>query len=47
MVLILLGGCASAPSRFYTLSATTAAAAPASRLSVSVGPVSVPAAVDP
>jgi hypothetical protein len=33
-------------SRFYTLSATTSAAEPESQLSVSVGPVSVPAAVD-
>ena len=46
LVLILAGGCASPASRFYTLSATTTAAVPASRLSLSVGPVSVPAAVD-
>jgi uncharacterized lipoprotein YmbA len=46
LVVILLGGCATPVSRFYTLSATTAAAEPASHLSVSVGPVSVPAAVD-
>jgi len=46
LVLILAVGCASPPSRFYTLSATDTAAAPASSLSLSVGPVSVPAAVD-
>jgi len=46
LVVILIGGCASPVSRFYTLSATTAAAEPESQLSVSVGPVSVPAAVD-
>ena len=40
-------GCASTPqSRFYTLSATTAPSASTSTLSVSVGPVSVPAVVD-
>jgi uncharacterized lipoprotein YmbA len=46
LALILAGGCASPPSRFYTLSAETAAAVPASDLSLAVGPVSVPAAVD-
>jgi uncharacterized lipoprotein YmbA len=48
-VLILVGlaaGCASPPSRFYTLSATDTATAPASHLSLAVGPVSVPATVD-
>ena len=39
-------GCASDPARFYTLSATAAPGAPASRLSIAVGPVSVPATVD-
>jgi uncharacterized protein len=39
-------GCATAPSRFYTLSATPAPAAAPSNLSVIVGPVSVPAVVD-
>jgi len=40
-------GCSSTPpSNFYTLSRTTAAAAPASQLSVVVGPVSIPAIVD-
>jgi len=45
---LLLAGCASPASRFYTLSATTAPspATPASDLSVAVGPVSVPLAVD-
>ena len=42
---ILAAGCASPPSRFYTLSATPAPAAPTSDLSVAVGAVSVPAAV--
>jgi uncharacterized protein len=41
------GGCGSTPaSRFYTLSAGAAPAATPSNLSVSVGPVSVPAVVD-
>jgi uncharacterized lipoprotein YmbA len=44
--MILLAGCASPSSRFYTLSAASAPAAPFSDLSISVGPVSVPAAVD-
>src|SRR5512145_2636751 len=40
-------GCASTPpSRFYTLSATSAATKTSSELSVAVGPVSVPAVVD-
>jgi uncharacterized lipoprotein YmbA len=46
---IVTWGCGSTPaSRFYTLSATptSAPAAMASDLSVAVGPVSVPAAVD-
>jgi uncharacterized protein len=44
---ILVAGCASTPaSRFYTLSATPGPAAPASDLSLAVGPVTVPAAVD-
>jgi uncharacterized lipoprotein YmbA len=46
-VAALISGCASSPSRFYTLSTTAApAAAPAAGCAVSVGPVSVPAAVD-
>ena len=40
-------GCAATPpSRFYTLSATTAPTATSSNFSVAVGPVSVPAVVD-
>jgi uncharacterized lipoprotein YmbA len=42
----LSAGCASPASRFYTLSATPTPAAAASPLSVAVGPVLVPAAVD-
>ena len=46
-VLALFGaGCASPDSRFYTLSAAPAPGAAPSTLSVVVGPVSVPAAVD-
>ena len=40
-------GCGtSPPSRFYTLSGTTAAAAAPSNLSIAVGPVTIPGAVD-
>ena len=39
-------GCSSSPSHFYTLSATAAPGASPSKLSVAVGPVSVPSAVD-
>ena len=42
----LAAGCASPPSRFYTLSATAAPGSAPSKVSVAVGPVSVPAAVD-
>jgi uncharacterized protein len=42
----LAAGCASSPSRFYTLSATATPSAASAKLSVAVGPVSVPAAVD-
>ena len=42
----LAAACTSAPSRFYTLSATATPSTAASKLSVAVGPVSVPAAVD-
>lgn len=46
-VLLLASGCSSTPtSRFYTLSAATQPAAPASKIAVAVGPVSVPAEVD-
>jgi uncharacterized lipoprotein YmbA len=46
MVAALAAGCASSPSRFYTLSATATSSAASSKVSVAVGPVSVPAAVD-
>ncbi len=46
-VMILAAGCAATPaSRFYTVSATPTPATTSSDLSVSVGPVSVPASVD-
>ena len=42
-----VAGCASTPaSRFYTLRAANEPAAPSSKLSIAVGPVSVPAEVD-
>ena len=42
-----VAGCASTPPpRFYTLNAARGPAAPSSRLSIAVGPVSVPAVVD-
>ena len=44
--LVLAAGCSSDPAHFYTLSSTAASSAPPSKLSLSVGPVSVPAAVD-
>jgi uncharacterized lipoprotein YmbA len=47
LVAALAMGCATAPSRFYTLDSTAAAdGAPAARYAVMVGPVFVPAAVD-
>jgi hypothetical protein len=42
----LATGCGSPASRFYTLSAANAPAATPAKLSVAVGPVSVPAVVD-
>lgn len=45
-LLLLVGACSSPTSRFYTLSAATVPAAPASTLAITVGPVSVPAEVD-
>jgi len=46
-VAAIIAGCASSPSRFYTLSPTAApASVPPADYAVSVGPVSVPAAVD-
>ena len=44
--LVLLAGCSSAPSHFYTLSATAPPGTSTSKLSIAVGPVSVPAAID-
>lgn len=44
--LALAVGCASPPSRFYTLSSATATAPPASGPAIVVGPVSIPAVVD-
>lgn len=43
---LIASGCASPPTNFYTLSAATLPAAPATTLSVSVGPVSIPGDVD-
>jgi uncharacterized protein len=46
-VVVAAAGCASAPSRFYTLNSTaTASGAPAANYAVIVGPVTVPASVD-
>ncbi len=39
-------GCSTSPARFYTLSATAAPGAAPSKVSVAVGPVSIPASVD-
>jgi uncharacterized lipoprotein YmbA len=46
MLTALTVGCASPPSRFYTLSANIAPVASTSKISVAVGPVTVPASVD-
>ena len=46
ILVALAAGCASSPSRFYTLSATVAPVTATSKVSVAVGPVTVPAAVD-
>jgi len=47
IVAVAVAGCASAPSRFYTLSSTaTGGGAPAASYAVAVGPVSIPAVVD-
>jgi uncharacterized lipoprotein YmbA len=45
-LVIFAVGCTSPSSRFYTLSAVPGPAAAPSNLSVSVGPVTIPAAVD-
>jgi len=42
----LVAGCSSAPSHFYTLNATASPGASTSKISIAVGPISVPAAVD-
>ena len=39
-------GCGSSPEHFYTLSSTATPSSAASKLSIAVGPVSIPAAVD-
>ena len=46
LLAVLAAGCGSAASRFYTLNATPTPAASPSALSIAVGPVSIPAAVD-
>lgn len=47
LAFVIVAGCASSPSRFYTLNPTAVPVAEQSAgCSVSVGPVSVPAAVD-
>lgn len=47
LALAALAGCASAPSRFYTLDpAAAAGGAPATPVTVVVGPVAIPATVD-
>jgi len=46
-VVVVAAGCGSSPSaRFYTLSAAAAGAGAPSNISVTVGPVAIPAAVD-
>jgi uncharacterized lipoprotein YmbA len=46
-IVTFIAGCASSPTRFYTLSPTVAPAVmPQGNYSVSVGPVTVPAVVD-
>jgi len=46
MIATLAASCASSPARFYTLNATAAPSAAASKLSVAVGPVSIPTGLD-
>jgi uncharacterized lipoprotein YmbA len=47
LILTLMAGCASAQSRFYTLDAAAApSGTPATKVTVMVGPVAVPSAVD-
>jgi uncharacterized lipoprotein YmbA len=42
----LVTGCSSPPANFYTLSATAAPSSTQSKLTVAVGPVSVPSTID-
>ncbi len=42
----LVTGCSSAPANFYTLNATATPGSTQSKLSVAVGPVSVPSTID-
>jgi len=42
----VIAGCASPPARFYTLNATADVAGTPAKVSVAVGPVSIPASVD-
>lgn len=47
LLLAILTGCSSAPSRFYSLNSTARSdAAPSAKYAVVVGPVSIPSAVD-
>lgn len=46
MLAALAYGCASSPARLYTLSPVATPSAASSKVSVAVGPVSIPAAVD-
>ena len=47
LVAALAAGCSTAPARYYSLSSTaTADGTPATRASVMVGPVTIPASVD-
>jgi uncharacterized protein len=46
-IAVVVAGCASSPSRFYTLNSTvTGDGAPAANYAVVVGPVSIPALID-
>ena len=47
VIAVVTAGCASAPSRFYTLNSTTTAdGSTTANYAIAVGPVTVPAAVD-
>src|SRR5215468_4864188 len=45
-VALLVAGCSSPPAKFYTLSADAPPASTTSKLTVVVGPVSVPSVID-